>query len=107
MGVCAFVCGVLAMRFGLARGVKAVVSTILLPVFAFGIAALLLWVNQTYGNGEYRVAIWFLPGLVGPLLGGRDLYRIFKRRREAQEEAEREAERPAYDLSQVRLPPLD
>jgi hypothetical protein len=106
LGATSTLCGVLAIRFGLARGVRAVASTILLPAIAVGFAALLLWVNPV--NGEYRAAPWFvIPGLLAPFFGARDVYKVFQRRREAREETERDARRPSYDLSRITLPPLE
>jgi hypothetical protein len=106
LGVSSILSGLLAIGFGLARGVKAVVAPILLPLVFFGLAALLLWVNPV--DGEYRVAIWYLPpGLLGPFIGAYDLYRLFKRRQEAREEAERAVQRPSFDLSRIQLPPMD
>jgi hypothetical protein len=106
LGVFAIPTGVLAIRFGLERGIKAIIIRFLIPVLFLGFAALLLWVNPV--EGIYKVGIWYVPiAVLGPFIGVYDLYRVFKGRREAREEAERAAQRPSYDLSKVRLPPMD
>jgi hypothetical protein len=106
LAVSSVVTAVLNFRFRLARGIRDIVFAILVPVILFGLAALLTWANPV--DGEYKVGIWFIPpSLLGPFIGLYDLFRVFKRRREAQEEAERAARRPSYDLSKVRLPNLE
>jgi hypothetical protein len=106
LGVSSLLTGLLALRFGLARGVRAIARGILLPLIFFGLVALLVWINPI--EGEYRAAIWFIvPGLLGPVIGTYDVYRIFRRRREALDEAAYAVPHSPFDLSNIKLPPLD
>ncbi|MFE9691935.1 hypothetical protein [Micromonospora sp. NPDC005806] len=104
-GVFAIPSGILAIRFGVARGIK-VIGTMIMPVVGLGGGAGLLWVNPV--EGEYKVGIWFLLlGVLGPFAAVYDLRRVFEHRRRARAEAERAARRPSYELSKIRLPPMD
>lgn len=79
-GMLAIPSGVLAVRYGLARGIK-VIGTALLPLVGLGGGIALLWMNPV--EGEYRVSIWLLLiGALGPFAAVFDLRRVLAHRRE-------------------------
>ncbi|MGC1210482.1 MAG: hypothetical protein WA890_04325 [Micromonospora sp.] len=83
-GLFAIPTGVLAIRLGIARGIK-VIGTMLLPVVALVAGVGLLRMNPI--EGEYRVGIWFLLlGVLGPFAVVYDLRRTLERRRQARAE---------------------
>lgn len=91
--------GVLAVRFGIARGIK-VIGTMLMPLVGLGAGIGLLRLNPI--EGEYKVGIWFLLlGVLGPFAAVYDLRRVLAQRRGA----ERTPRHPSYELSNVQLPP--
>lgn len=88
-GALAIPSGVLAIRFGVARGIK-VIGTMIMPLVGLGAGVGLLWVNPV--EGEYKVGLWFLLlGVLGPFAAVYDLRRVLVHRREAELPARRGA----------------
>ncbi|MEV4821271.1 hypothetical protein [Micromonospora sp. NPDC049274] len=78
--------GVLAVRSGVARGVK-IVGTMLLPVVGLWAAVGLLRLNPV--DGEYRVGpLFVLLGVLGPFAAIYDLRRVRERQREGRVRSE-------------------
>ncbi|MEU5934270.1 hypothetical protein [Micromonospora sp. NPDC047187] len=88
-GVVAIPSGVLAIRYGLARGIK-IIGAMLLPLVALWAGVGLLRMNPI--EGEYRLGIVFiLLGVIGPCAAVYDLRRVLDHRRKARTEGERGA----------------
>ncbi|MEU5782837.1 hypothetical protein [Micromonospora lupini] len=99
-GVLAVPTGVLAVRSGLARGIK-IIGTMLLPVVGIWASVGLFRLNPI--EGEYRVGtVFILLGVIAPFAAVYDLRRVLEHRRNARADGDHAAQRPSNALVEGR-----